>query len=76
MNQTPFEPFEYDLTLDETRRRAAVLAAMGPSWDPLTTLRAEEEAYALLYSGLDADQQATYDMLVAAGVLPHREQGA
>ena len=30
----------------------------------------EDEAYRLLYSGLDAEQQATYDMLVAAEVLP------
>ncbi|SDG27681.1 hypothetical protein SAMN05421505_1037 [Sinosporangium album] len=65
--------FEHDLTLDETRRRAAVMAAMGPDWDPIATLRAEEEAYNLLYSGLDADQRATYDMLVEAGVLPRRE---
>jgi hypothetical protein len=36
------------------------------------TLRDEEEAYRLLYSGLDAEQEETYRMLVAAGVLPAR----
>ncbi len=30
---------------------------------------------ALLYSGLDAEQQRTYDRLVAAGVLPGEDPG-
>ncbi|WP_455354742.1 DUF6400 family protein [Streptomyces sp. SYSU K217416] len=68
-------PFAIDLTFEEARRRAEVVAALGPDWDPVATLRAEDEAYALLYSGLDADQQRTYDMLVAAGVLPGGEPG-
>ncbi|HEY3483108.1 MAG TPA: DUF6400 family protein [Streptomyces sp.] len=59
-----------DLTVEESRRRAEVMAALGPEWDPVAVLRGEEEAYALLYSGLDAEQQRTYDELVAAGVLP------
>ncbi|WP_405779655.1 DUF6400 family protein [Streptomyces sp. NBC_00859] len=74
-NSTGLTPFTLDLTLDETRRRAEVLAALGPDWDPVAALRGEEEAYALLYSGLDAEQQRTYDMLVAAGVLPGEEPG-
>ncbi|UUN26739.1 DUF6400 family protein [Streptomyces sp. FIT100] len=68
-------PFAIDLTFEEARRRAEVVAALGPDWDPMAALRDEEAAYALLYSGLDADQQRTYDMLVAAGVLPGGEPG-
>jgi hypothetical protein len=60
----------HDLTLDETRRRAAVLAAIGDDWDPVAVLAQEDEAYRMLYSGLDAEQQRVYDELVAAGVLP------
>ncbi|MFC8824813.1 DUF6400 family protein [Streptomyces sp. NPDC057137] len=63
-------PFTIDLTFEEARRRAEVVAALGPEWDPVAALQGEDEAYALLYSGLDAEQQRTYDMLVAAGVLP------
>ncbi|MFJ7063505.1 DUF6400 family protein [Streptomyces griseobrunneus] len=68
-------PFTIDLTFEEARRRAAVVAALGPDWDPMAALRGEDEAYALLYSGLDADQQRTYDRLVAAGVLPDGDPG-
>ncbi|MGV9302902.1 MULTISPECIES: DUF6400 family protein [unclassified Nonomuraea] len=67
--------FQFDLTADETRRRAAVMAALGANWDPLAVMRGEEEAYALLYSGLDRQQQETYDMLVAAEVLPRKAPG-
>ncbi|MEV8414765.1 DUF6400 family protein [Streptomyces niveus] len=63
-------PFTIDLTFEEARRRAEVVTALGPEWDPVAAMRGEDEAYALLYSGLDAEQQRTYDMLVAAGVLP------
>jgi hypothetical protein len=62
--------FAYDLTLDEVRRRAAVLEAMGENWDPIHALAEEEKAYAMLYSNLDAEQQRYYDELVSAGVLP------
>lgn len=67
--------FALDLTAHEAQRRAEVMAALGDTWDPVEALRGEEEAYAALYSGLDEDQQRTYDMLVAAGVLPSREPG-
>ncbi|QMU77265.1 hypothetical protein GXW83_17715 [Streptacidiphilus sp. PB12-B1b] len=67
--------FDVDLTLDEVRRRAEVLAALGPHWDPVQALRSEEEAYALLYSGLDTEQQALYDTLVTAGILPGQGRG-
>jgi hypothetical protein len=67
--------FEIDLAQEEARRRAEVVTALGPAWDPLAALREEEAAYALLYSGLDAGQRATYAMLVSAGVLPPREAG-
>ncbi|WP_371494230.1 DUF6400 family protein [Kitasatospora sp. NBC_00374] len=67
--------FDLDLTIEEARRRAEVVAALGPDWDPVAVMRGEDEAYALLYSGLDADQQRTYDGLVAAGVLPAQRPG-
>ena len=68
-------PFTIDLTFEEARRRAEVVAALGPDWDPVAALQDEEAAYALLYSGLDAEQQRMYDQLVAAGVLPGEEPG-
>ena len=70
-NSTGVE-FAYDLTLDEVRRRSAVLEAIGADWDPIRALAEEEKAYAMLYSNLDAEQQRHYDTLVSAGVLPER----
>jgi hypothetical protein len=67
--------FAYDLTLDEARRRAAVLEAIGDDWAPLQVLAEEDRAYAMLYSGLDDEQQRIYDDLVTAGVLPDRVAG-
>jgi hypothetical protein len=67
--------FAYDLTLDEVRRRTAVLEAIGDDWDPVEVLAEEDRAYAMLYSNLDDDQQRIYDDLVAAGVLPDRVAG-
>jgi hypothetical protein len=67
--------FEIDLAHEEARRRAEVVTALGPNWDPIAALRQEEEAHALLYSGLDERQRDTYDMLVSAGVLPPRAAG-
>ncbi len=63
-------PFTVDLTAHEGTRLAAVLDALGPHWDPTEIYAGEAEAYRMLYSNLDADQQASYDMLVAGGVLP------
>ncbi|WP_106409475.1 DUF6400 family protein [Streptomyces odonnellii] len=74
-NTTGLTPFTIDLTIEEARRRAEVVAALGPGWDPVAVLRGEDEAYALLYSGLDAEQQRTYDLLVADGVLPGEGRG-
>ncbi|MET9108985.1 DUF6400 family protein [Streptomyces zhihengii] len=78
MNQRP-DPdhltFTVDLTVEEARRRAEVVAALGPDWDPVAVLRAEQEAHDLLYSGLDAEQRRIHSMLVAAGVLPGQEPG-
>lgn len=67
--------FAVDLTSQEVLRRAQVMAALGPDWDPMEVLLGEEAAYDLLYSGLDAGQQRLYDDLVAAGVLPRRGDG-
>lgn len=62
--------FAYDLTLDEARRRSAVLEAIGDDWDPVAVLSEEQKAYDMLYSNLDEEQQRVYDELVRAGVLP------
>ncbi|MFF3603668.1 DUF6400 family protein [Streptomyces sp. NPDC002463] len=67
--------FSIDLTVEEARRRAEVVAALGPDWDPVAVLREEEAAHALLYSGLDEEQQKLHSMLVAAGVLPGEVPG-
>ena len=64
--------FAYDLTLDEARRRSAVLEAIGDDWDPIAVLAEEQKAYDMLYSDLDEEQQRVYDELVRVGVLPER----
>ncbi|OBF60884.1 hypothetical protein A5756_02885 [Mycobacterium sp. 852002-53434_SCH5985345] len=64
--------FAYDLTLDEARRRSAVLEAIGEDWDPVAVLAEEQRAYDMLYSDLEGEQQRVYDELVRAGVLPSR----
>ncbi|MFI9076419.1 DUF6400 family protein [Streptomyces sioyaensis] len=69
-NTSDHQIVEFDLTAHEARRRTEVVAALGDTWDPLAVMEGEADAYRLLYSDLDAEQQATYDMLVAAGVLP------
>ncbi|MET7301247.1 DUF6400 family protein [Embleya sp. NPDC005575] len=74
-NTADLVPFTIDLTFEEARRRAEVVAALGPDWDPVAAIRSEDEAFALLYSGLDPEQQRIHDMLVAAGVLPGEEPG-
>ncbi|WP_225823529.1 DUF6400 family protein [Streptomyces naphthomycinicus] len=73
----PDEPVDFavDLTGHEMTRRAHVMEALGPGWDPVKVMRDEEKAYDLLYSGLDEEQQRVYDTLVAAGVLPRRGEG-
>ena len=67
--------FAYDLTLDEARRRAAIVEAIGDDWDPVEVLDQEDRAYAMLDSNLDDDQQRIYDARVTAGVLPDRVAG-
>ncbi|MGY2009787.1 DUF6400 family protein [Nocardia gipuzkoensis] len=64
--------FAYDLTLDEVRRRSAVVAALGDDWDPVAVLAEEDLAYDMLYSNLDEEQQRIYEELVQAGILPDR----
>ena len=63
-------PFTIDLTTHEGVRLTAVLDALGSDWDPAEIYTGEAEAHRLLYSDLDPDQQATYDVLIAAGALP------
>jgi len=64
--------FAHDLTLDEARRRSAVLDAIGDEWDPIAVMAEEQRAEDMLYSDLDDEQQGIYDDLVRAGVLPDR----
>ena len=64
--------FAYDLTLDEMRRRTAIVEVLGDEWDPTEALAEEEMAYRMLYSDLDDEQQRIFDELVRAGVLPDR----
>ncbi|MFI5798485.1 DUF6400 family protein [Streptomyces sp. NPDC051677] len=71
----PLVDLAVDLSSHEMLRRAHVLAALGPDWDPVAALRGEEAANELLYSGLSAEQQRVYDGLVSAGVLPRRGGG-
>ena len=59
--------YVFDLAAHEQHRLAAVLAAT-PDFDPGAVLAAETEAHRMLYSDLDAEQRATYQMLVDAGV--------
>ncbi|MGC0343966.1 DUF6400 family protein [Streptomyces sp. SLBN-8D4] len=72
---SPTVDLDIDLSSHELLRRAHVLDALGPDWDPVAALRGEEAAYELLYSGLSAEQQRVYDELVSAGVLPRRGGG-
>jgi hypothetical protein len=67
--------FVLDLTAHELARRAHVLDALGPGWDPVAVLEGEGEAYARLYGDLDPEQQEVYDLLVRHGVLPARGAG-
>ena len=68
-------PFTLDLTAHEGTRLAAVLDALGPLWDPAATYSGEAEAQQMLYAHLDPEQQATYHVLIAAGVLPDSSEG-
>jgi hypothetical protein len=68
-------PFTIDLTAHEGTRLAAVLEGLGPEWDPTAILSGETRARRRLYADLDPHQQATYDVLVAAGVLPDIPEG-
>ena len=63
-------PFTIDLTAHEGTRLAAVLDAFGADWDPTEIFAGEAEAHRMLYAHLDPSQQATYDLLIAAGELP------
>jgi Family of unknown function (DUF6400) len=63
-------PFTIDLAAHEGTRLAAVLDALDPDWNPLDVYTDETQAHHRLYADLDADQQASCDLLVAAGVLP------
>lgn len=67
----PLVAFNIDLTAHEARRLGAVLDAM-PDWDPMAVLTAENQAYALLYSGLSPEQRILYDLLREEGVLDDR----
>ena len=59
-----------DLTVHKATRLTAVLNALGPQWNHTDIYTGEAQAHQMLYAHLDADQQATYDVLLAAGALP------
>ena len=63
-------PFIIDLTGHEGTRLAAVLDAVGSHQDSIDITIGEAQAHRMLYAHLDLDQQAPYDVLLAAGVLP------
>lgn len=67
--------FHLDLHRHEQTRLAAVLQAVGDTVDPGQVLADEQAAHTALYADLDLQQQATYDELVAAGVLGARPGG-
>ncbi|MFF8195809.1 DUF6400 family protein [Streptomyces bobili] len=71
----PLVDLDVDLRSHELLRRAHILDALGPAWDPIAVLREEEAAYDLLYSRLGPEQQRVYDELVSAGVLPRGRGG-
>jgi hypothetical protein len=62
--------FTLDLTAHEGARLAAVLDALGSHWNPIDIYTGEAHAHRMLYAHLDADQQATYDVLLTAGAFP------
>src|SRR5580693_1227651 len=62
----------HDLSVDEARRRSAILGAIGDDWDPIRALAQEMQAHELLYLNLNSEQHWIYDELVSAGVLPDR----
>lgn len=68
MNQTDPATQVLDMAAHEQTRFASVLAA-STDLDPGAVLAGEAEAHRMLYSGLDAEQQAVHRMLVEAGVL-------
>lgn len=68
---TALVPFTFGLTCHEVRRLGAVLDATA-DWDPAVALTAAAQAYELLYSGLNAEQRAVYDLLCEEGVLDAR----
>jgi hypothetical protein len=60
---------EFRVDLGDQERLALVLEASAGLYDPIELLEGEREAHRRLYSNLDAEQQAVYDELRAAGVL-------
>jgi hypothetical protein len=67
--------FTVDLTAHEGTRLAAVLDALGRLWDPAEIYAGEAQAHHMLYAHLDPEQQATFDVLLAAGALPDTREG-
>jgi hypothetical protein len=62
--------FALDLTAHEDARLTAVLDALRPHCNPPNIYTGEAPAHHLRYAHLDPDQQATYEVLLAAGALP------
>ncbi|MFJ2598462.1 DUF6400 family protein [Streptomyces erythrochromogenes] len=62
--------FTIDLTPQEALRRTQLTQTPDPHWNPIEVLHGEETAYNLLYSRLNPQQQALYNNLPTAGILP------
>jgi hypothetical protein len=62
--------FTLNLTAHEGDRLTAVLDALGPHWNPADIYTGEAQAHHMRYAHLDPDQQATYEVLLAADALP------
>ncbi len=69
-------PFTIDLTAHEGTRLVTVLNTLGPLWDPAEIYAGEAQAQQMLYAHLDPEQQATYDLLLAAGALANTPREA
>lgn len=60
---------DFNFSKDELLRRTLFIEA-SEDFDPIAVLADEDKAHTMLYSGLDAKQRETLDMLVSAGVIP------
>ncbi|MEU6837246.1 DUF6400 family protein [Streptomyces rubiginosohelvolus] len=63
------------VSAEEARRRAEVVAALGPDRDPVAALRSENGPTPCSIRAWTPSSSAVTDRLVAAGVLPDEDPG-